>query len=91
MPSDDLERLSHWVVEIWEPPGRRLNIEDKKLTAVDKKNVQCNEKAYKKLRHLKQKEGSAATLEVLCDALCHEFLNRKDLAEKIFQWNAWNY
>ena len=41
------------------------------------------QKIYKMLRHWKKKDGSDATYTVLDDALCYQFVNRTDLAEKL--------
>ncbi|XP_022777993.1 ankyrin repeat and EF-hand domain-containing protein 1-like, partial [Stylophora pistillata] len=71
----DPERLSKKIEEVREPLGGRLNIEGEKLTAFDKENEQFNLKAYKILLHWKQKEDSAATFEVMYNALCHQIVN----------------
>lgn len=85
MPSDeDLEWLSQRIAQGWKPLGRRLDIKEEKLTAFHKENEEYTEKAYKMLLHWKQKTGSAATFEVMYNALCHECVNRKDLAETFF-------
>ena len=83
VPSDeDLEWLSHQL-ENWEELGRRLEIEEATLTAFDDDYKKKRKKIYKMLLHWKQKDGSAATYKVLHDALCHEFVKRTDLAEKL--------
>lgn len=88
VPKDeDLEWLSQEIAESWKPLGRRLQIAEAKLTAFHTENEQLSEKAYKMLLHWKQKEGPAATFEVLCDALCHQLVKRRDLASRILEWN----
>ena len=83
VPSDeDLEWLSN-KLENWEELGRRLGIDDATLTAFDDDYKKKRPRIYKMLLHWKQKNGSAATYTVLRDALCHEFVNRTDLAEKL--------
>ena len=83
-PSDEeLERLSQLIAESWKPLGRRLNMGEAKLTAFDKENQEYSEKPYKMLLCWKRREGSAATYQVLWDALCHLLVNRRDLAEEI--------
>ena len=83
VPSDeDLEWLSHQL-ENWQELGRRLEIEEATLTAFDDDYKKKRKKIYKMLLHWKQKDGSAATYKVLHDALCHEFVKRTDLAEKL--------
>lgn len=82
VPSDDeLEHLSLTIAQ-WKRLGRRLNFTDSELTAFDKENEEWAEKAFAMLLKWKQKNGSNATYLWLYKALCHEFVNRKDLAEK---------
>ena len=52
------------------------------LDAVDKDNYENSEKAYKMLLKWKRAKGSGATFRVLHDALCHDIVDRRDLAEK---------
>ena len=83
VPSDEeLEWLSHQL-ENWEELGRRLEIEEATLTAFDDDYRKKRQKIYKMLRHWKKKDGSDATYTVLDDALCYQFVNRTDLAEKL--------
>ena len=80
--NDDLEGLANEIIE-WKKLGRRLmENADAVLYAIDKRNEEENEKAYKMLSKWKRAEGSCATFQVLHDALCHDFVNRRDLAEK---------
>ena len=82
VPSDeDLERLSQKLKK-WKTLGRRLDIEEARLTAFDEINEEKCEKIYKMLLHWKERNGSAATYMVLHDALCDPLVSRKDLAEK---------
>ena len=81
-PSDDeLERLS-MNVEEWRPLGRRLDFNNAQLTGFDKDTELWREKAFAMLMAWKRREGKSATYRVLYEALRHEFVNRKDLAEK---------
>ena len=87
VPSDeDLEWLSQKLDE-WKRVGRRLKIEEARLTAFDNENKEWSEKIYKVLLHWKERDGSAATYIVLHDALCHPWVNRKDLAEQLITGN----
>ena len=70
-------------VEEWKPLGRRLKFNIAQLTGFDKDTDSWREKALAMLMEWKQREGSSATYTVLYEALRHEFVNRKDLAEKI--------
>ena len=53
------------------------------LDAIDKNDDECSEKAYKMLLKWKRAKGLGATFQVLRDALCHDIVNRQDLAEKL--------
>ncbi len=79
---DDLQGLAMEIVEEWKELGRRLLDNDEaKLYAIHKENEKYSEKAYKMLLKWKREKGSGATFQVLHCALCHPFVNRKDLAE----------
>ena len=78
---DDLEGLAMAIPEDWRTLGRRL-LNRSVVDDIHLVNESCREKAYKMLLKWKQSEGSSATFRVLYDALCHEFVNRKDLADK---------
>ena len=54
-----------------------------KLDGFDHCKWELIEKAYEMLMEWKQKEGPDATYRVLHEALCHKFVNRTDLADKI--------
>ena len=83
VPSDEeLEWLSHQL-EDWEELGRRLKIEEVTLRAIDDDYRSKRQKIHKMLRHWKAKDGSTATYMVIHDALCHQFVNRTDLAERL--------
>ena len=81
--NDDLERLANEIINQWKKLGRRLmENADAMLDAIDKRNDEVNEKAYKMLLEWKQAKGSCATFRVLHDALCDDLVKRRDLAEK---------
>ena len=87
VPSDeDLEWLSQ-KLENWKTVGRRLEIDEARLTAFDDENRRCSEKIYKMLLHWKEGNGSTATYTILHDALCHPLVNRTDLAEQLITGN----
>lgn len=73
------------IAEVWKSLGRRLGINEARLTGFDKEN-KYSEKPYQMLLHWMNREGSSATYKLLYDALCHELVNRKDLAEKLCSW-----
>lgn len=79
----ELETISENIAERWKSLGRGLEIKEPKLIAFHKENEEYTEKAYKMLLHWKSRDGSNATYLVLDDALCHPWVNRKDLAEEI--------
>ena len=81
--NNDLERLAKQIIKEWKKLGRRLLENDEALLdAVDMDNDKCSEKAYQMLLQWKAAKGSDATFRVLHDALCHDLVNRRDLAEK---------
>ena len=84
IPSDeDLGWLSEEVEKKWKAVGRRLGIQEARLTAFDNENREYFGKMYKMLLHWREKNGSAATYTVLHHALCHPLVNRTDLAEQL--------
>lgn len=66
----------------WKKLARRLRIEDPKITAIDKAHDDLFEKAYQMLLHWTHKEGTAATYQVLFEALDNDRVNYRDLAQK---------
>lgn len=81
--NEELEMLSVDIAQGWKALGRRLEIDDARLTGFHKENEEYSEKPYKMLLYWKNKKGREATYKILYDALCHELVNRKDLAEKL--------
>lgn len=71
------------IAQGWKSLGRRLGIDEARLTGFDEENKEYSEKPYKMLLHWMNREGSSATYKLLYDTLCHELVNRKDLAEKL--------
>lgn len=83
VPDDEvLERLGENVSADWKKLGRRLKFQESRLEAFDKENDTCSEKVYKMLLRWKQVNCQSATYEVLYNALCHELMGRRDLAEQ---------
>lgn len=81
----DLEGLALEVVAQWTELGRRLlDSNEAELYAIEfgQENEKLSKKAYKMLLNWKKAKGSDATYQVLYEALCHHFVNRRDLAEK---------
>ena len=81
MVNDELKLLS-FKIEDWRALARRLNIAEAKIEALDYEKENVNEKAYSMLMEWKHREGHGATYGVLYHALCHSFVNRRDLAYK---------
>lgn len=73
-----LEGLSLKLGNSWEALARRLGFEQADIDGFNTSTA----KILPMLQQWKQRRGSDATYEVLRDALCHEFVGRKDLAEK---------
>jgi len=81
--NNDLEGLAYEIIDVWKKLGRRLlESDESSLVAIDKENEEYSEKAYQMLLKWKRARGPLATFLVLHDALCHPFVNRRDLAEK---------
>ena len=78
---DNLEGLSRKLGNYWEALARRLEFDDAEIIAFRKESEEYAEKALRMLFQWKTKKASEATFRVLYNALCHEFVNRKDLAE----------
>lgn len=68
----------------WEALARRLRF-DYGVTGFHKDKEEYATKALRMLFAWKEREGSGATYEVLCEALCHDFVQRKQLAEDFLQ------
>lgn len=82
-PSDDeLEHLASGLGSAWKKLGRRLGIKDPKLEEISQSNEALSEKGYQMLRHWREENGSLATYHILGQALQHELVNLRELAEK---------
>ena len=66
----------------WNAVARRLKFIRAEITAFGNQNYQDSEKALSMLERWKEKNGLDATYRVLYDALCHQFVDRKDLARE---------
>jgi len=77
-----LEKLGIDIADFWVKLGRRLAVTEPKLREIDKAHALLSEKGFHMLKHWKQREGTAATYQALCEALQHELVQRQDLAEK---------
>ena len=82
IPSDDDLELLSVKIEKWKTLGRRLKLEASELTALHQENEELSEKVFAMLIKWRQKNAFEATYRCLYDALCHELVNRKDLAEE---------
>ena len=71
------------IAKDWMRLGRRLGVSQAKLDEIDARWPDLHDKAYRMLLFWKQENSSNATYRLLCQALCHKFVNRKDLAESI--------
>lgn len=80
--NDELEKLGKEIAEKWMQLGRRLRVEEPKLRDIEQSHRQLCEKGYNMLLAWKQKNGFAATYEILNAALQHELVQRRDLAEQ---------
>ena len=79
--NDELEYLSVKVND-WQNLGRRLKFTESELTAIHKDNEKWPEKARAMLMRWRERKGSDATYRCLYEALSHDLMDRKDLAEE---------
>ena len=79
---DELKELSKSFGD-WKSLGRRLEFNKGMLDGFHEDNKERCEKAYAMLIAWKEREGSAATYQVLHQALCNKYVGRRELAEKI--------
>ena len=77
----DLERLSKKLGRSWEAFARRLEFEEEEIKEFADEYRGYANKAYQMLCEWKQRGGSKATYEVLYNALTHDLVQRRDLAE----------
>ena len=82
LSSDDHDGLSYSISKDWRKLGRRLGILNEDLENIDETRREFSDKADQMLQLWEQRNASNATYRVLCQALCHKFLNRRDLAER---------
>ena len=71
----------------WEPLARRLDFIEGEIKGFNKDNEEWAKKALSMLLRWKEKKGSDATYSVLCTALRHGSVGRKDLAEEVIKPN----
>ena len=81
MNNDDLERLSLKLGDSWAALARRLGVEEAYIEELNTRKQTDTAKQLTMLKKWKRRLGWGATYKVLWDALCHEFVGRRDLAE----------
>jgi len=80
---DDLQELSEKLgPNSWEKLARRLNFSPAEITAFHKEKEDNANKTLRILQRWKEKHDSEATYQVLYEALTHELVARKDLANE---------
>ena len=78
---DDLEGLSLQLGSPWKSLARRLKFSPAEIDGFDHADKELAEKSFRMLCRWKEKSGlSGATYKVLYEALCHKYVDRKDLA-----------
>ena len=70
------------IAEKWRKLGRGLDVHDAQLEEINKGHDPPCEKGYHMLKDWRQKKGSAATYQALCEGLEHKLVRRQDLAER---------
>ena len=80
---DDLEGLSLQLGSPWKSLARRLKFSRAEIDGFDHAEKELAEKSFSMLCRWKEKSGlSGATYKVLYEALCHKYVDRKDLARQ---------
>lgn len=77
-----MEALSLKLGSSWQALARRLDFSEAEITAFRNQNEEYAMKAYKMLLGWKEDNSSGATYKVMYNALCHNFVKRRDLAEE---------
>ena len=84
----DLGRLSKKLGTSWEDVARRLGFEEEEIKDFDHQYRGFEKKAYQMLYGWKKRGGiEKATYKVLYNALTHDLVQRRDLAETFCQSN----
>ena len=81
-----MDELANCLGEKWIKLGRRLKVNNPVLRDLHRNDhlyPDVPEKAYEMLRVWKSCEGDSTTYQVLYEALCHQHVGDKDLAQKI--------
>ena len=83
-PTDEeLQAIAGKIGGKWKALGRQLKIQEAQLIGFDRDQPDEYEKAYGMLVEWKQRGGSEnANYQILKEALCHDLVGRKDLAEE---------
>ena len=84
---NELEELAYEIGKL-RPLGRRLEFSETKLDELEAARKQLSESVYHMLLRWKQGKSYSATYKVLCDALEHKHVQRKDLADKFCYING---
>ena len=82
MGNKELKKLSVKIGISWKTLARRLRLEKAEITGIDEEYVTIRDKAYAMFLNWKRRDASAASYGVLYDALSHDFVARRDLAEE---------
>ena len=78
----DLVGLSTELGKSWKALARHLSFGEAEIEGFDDDNKEFRENCYRMLHTWKRIEASSASYLVLYEALCHEYVGRKDLAVK---------
>ena len=81
-----MDELAYRLGDMWIKLGNRLKVNDAVLSFLqtnDHLYPDFSAKAREMLRKWESSVGDSATYQVLYDALCHQHVGGKDLAQKI--------
>ena len=77
-----METLARKIGEKWNILGRRLGFDEGELEEIDERHKDLSQKGYQMLSRWRQREGTAANYKTLHNALIHDNVQRRDLAEE---------
>lgn len=79
---DDLQILGKAIGNKWDRLARRLKIKEDEIEEIDERYRTLSQRGHQMLRLWKTNNGEAADYKTLQDALVHNMVQRRDLAEK---------
>ena len=79
---EELQLLAKELADDWKNLASRLNFKRAEIIAFHRQNEKLADKAEEMLLDWQKRNNTQATYQVLYDALCHELVQNRLLAEK---------